>query len=390
MSGRKAKRIYGSVRHQTYRSTLKDHGVFILNFSHQAQGKDLTSAREIVHGPRTPFAFSDRDKVEFGNALAEAMDDNRETALNKMTTYCEDLLQHHQKPQLSLAYDEAENFQEELDRIVDHPKDLAIITLNKYFSRGEKESERLKDGVKVFDGSAMPHSPGMVKALARPKCDRTFGYSREAFSLPMRKVLDCPGFTPYVFPSKENYFPFFAVEFKAPSRAGTLWVAENQCAGFGAHCLSSIMHLLKMREGPEEGRRMTKIPQDPKMTEHQNEEQTTEATKEKKDMDDVFVFSCTMDYRAAVFWVHWCESAAMPIYKSTPIRVLDMRKIKHIQDLHFTIQNIMTWGLGDRLTWIKKLCEDLQPVAASYLAPRVSRSNSRRNGSSKRSASKIS
>ncbi|KAK3360878.1 hypothetical protein B0T24DRAFT_540076, partial [Lasiosphaeria ovina] len=44
--------------------------------------------------------------------------------------------------------------------------------------------------------------------------------------------------------SKNVWYPFFVIEFKAAAGTnGNLWVAENQCAGGSAACVQAVNHL---------------------------------------------------------------------------------------------------------------------------------------------------
>ena len=53
-------------------------------------------------------------------------------------------------------------------------------------------------------------------------------------------VLGHPLALPYTQPNLGNTFPFLVVEFKAEATGGTLWHAENQAAGSGAHCVNAL------------------------------------------------------------------------------------------------------------------------------------------------------
>ncbi len=80
-----------------------------------------------------------------------------------------------------------------------------------------------------------------------------------------------------MWPSSASYWPFFAVEVKSPSRGGTTWVAENQNAGTGAHCVNSMNLLLEYANG-----------------------QPTSETQS-------LAFTSVADYNGASLWVHWRE-----------------------------------------------------------------------------------
>ena len=92
-----------------------------------------------------------------------------------------------------------------------------------------------------FNNEGLPKIEGALYRIAAPFCDQTYGYNRNILSTRQRAAADF--LWHFTRPSKQGYFPFFAIEFKSPSHHGTHWVAENQCAGFGAHRLRSLNEL---------------------------------------------------------------------------------------------------------------------------------------------------
>ena len=58
-------------------------------------------------------------------------------------------------------------------------------------------------------------------------------------------VVDHRTATPYTRPARGNCFPFLVFELKSEAAGGTLWQAENQAAGSGAHCVNSMRWLFR-------------------------------------------------------------------------------------------------------------------------------------------------
>ncbi|KAI4154729.1 MAG: hypothetical protein LQ340_001487 [Diploschistes diacapsis] len=295
-----------AVRQPQYREVLKKHGVKILNFGFGAATEVMERARDIL-----------------------------ETASKGCQTS-------------GLSDEDVKAFQQSLDEIADKPEDDAVESLIKCFSARMRQNG-VVNGVKVFGQKGVPHRKGCVQAMARPYCDRTYGYAEEIMGFEYENILQCKTLFPFIFPSKENYFPFFAVEFEAPSQGGTLWVAENQCAGFGAHCLKSMEQLFNI----------------------------TKRSLSESEVTDTLVFSCTMDYTTAVFWVHWYIQSGDEMrlnYRSAPVRTLNLRESEHVKELHTILRNINEWACSTRLVWIRRLLTTLRPYAQEQQQLRKSKS----------------
>lgn len=74
-----------------------------------------------------------------------------------------------------------------------------------------------------------------------------------------------------------THCPFFVVEFKSTG-GGTDWVAENQNAGAGTHCVNSAETLFNYTK-----------------------------EKEKRQITKSAMFSCVAKVTDATIWVHWRE-----------------------------------------------------------------------------------
>ncbi len=83
--------------------------------------------------------------------------------------------------------------------------------------------------------------------LKTPTPDILYGYDLSAFakhsSHPKALVLQALDANPLSSPSRNCYYPFFAIEFKAQATGGTTYVATNQCAGGGSACVKALRQL---------------------------------------------------------------------------------------------------------------------------------------------------
>lgn len=287
-------------RHFTYRqSTLQPNGVFIDRQGIKAPQDVMTFARHVLKRRRNSLPPTDAEVMSIRGDFAELADDN---------------------------------------------EDDAAIVLKKFFP--ESKSARLSAPRSVYSGQVvcgnglfhlgpLPVGKNAPFRIAAPKTDVNYGYAEETFSPEERAILQHNVISPYAHPSGEGFMPFFAVDFKAQSRQGTFWVAENQCAGFGAHRMNSVTHLFQ---------RVQRAVQ----------------------TEDVVMFSCTMDCNSAVFWVHWREmnsNGDTPWhYRSAQALHLDLINSDDVRQLPQTIRNILDFGLGDRLTKIRELARHLIPL----------------------------
>ena len=88
-------------------------------------------------------------------------------------------------------------------------------------------------------------------------------------------MLSHPEARSYTQPAKGNTFPFLAVELESEAAGGTLYVAENQAAGSGAHSVSALMWLLR------------------------------QAKQQQCSCIDTVAFTIAMSHWEAIFRIHW-------------------------------------------------------------------------------------
>ncbi|KAI9780109.1 MAG: hypothetical protein M1816_003164 [Peltula sp. TS41687] len=133
-----------------------------------------------------------------------------------------------------------------------------------------------------FDRTALPYTPGsQYPPVVTPVPDFHVGYPHESFVAPqtrLTEVMEHPRLRSYAKPTPSGYWPFFAIEYRSQSLGGSQWVAENQNAGTGAHCVNSVETLSSYTN-----------------------------TTELRRIADSMVFSCVVNSDNASIWVHWRE-----------------------------------------------------------------------------------
>ncbi|KAF7502366.1 hypothetical protein GJ744_005987 [Endocarpon pusillum] len=183
-----------------------------------------------------------------------------------------------------------------------------------------------------FDKKGLPYVQGFrLPPVSQPKPDLHYGYSRHSFTNAEYSVMKQPRILPYARPNSANYWPFFAVEVKSPSRGGTTWVAENQNAGTGAHCVNSMNLLL----------------------EYTNSQPRSETQS--------LAFTSVADYNGASLWIHWRELGEDGRFMMSEIDYFRFKRPDDIRGFRAKVRNIIEFGLGDRLDTIKGALMELFP-----------------------------
>ena len=97
----------------------------------------------------------------------------------------------------------------------------------------------------------LPLDPSIVTnplPLSKPKPDKAFGYSEEAFTRNQLATIDL---LTNATPDKEVHFPFIDVEFKSQAKGGTHYVGTNQAANAGAVVGHGLVELARRASGLE-------------------------------------------------------------------------------------------------------------------------------------------
>ncbi len=187
-----------------------------------------------------------------------------------------------------------------------------------------------------FDKKGLPYTSGFrYPAIVTPKPDMHYGYPQKSFDGPesqLPEVMRHPRLQPYAKPTSATHWPFFAVEYKSPSRLGSRWVAENQNAGTGAHCVNSIETLLSYTKNKEENQ-----------------------------ITDSIAFSCVVDLENASLWVHWVERGEYRRFVSSEVGHYHIRTPDDINAFRSSVKNIIDFGLTERLEMIKTALYEALP-----------------------------
>ena len=184
-----------------------------------------------------------------------------------------------------------------------------------------------------FDRTALPYITGSrCPPVVTPIPDFHYGFPYESFNSQISDVVQHPRLYPYAKPTSAAYWPFFAIEYKSPSRLGSRWVAANQNAGTGSHCVNSIETLLSYTR-----------------------------TREQRQITDSVAFSCVVDSHDASLWVHWREHGNGSHYVSSEIDFYHFHRPQDIRHFRSSVRNIIDFGLDERLPMIKSALFDLIP-----------------------------
>ncbi|KAI0097339.1 hypothetical protein GGR51DRAFT_541419 [Nemania sp. FL0031] len=186
---------------------------------------------------------------------------------------------------------------------------------------------------------ALPNNPEYQYAVMRPKPDAYFGYpinQRSRWPTSQYNVITHPVARPYAQPAKGNTFPFVSIQMKSEAAGGTLYVAENQAAGSGSHCVSSLIWLLR-----EAG------------------------TYNDSTWMDTIAFTISMSQRQAVFYIHWYSEDDHRYYMSL-LNTYSTLIPSDIRACNSTVRNIMDYGLGRRKSTISAALEALFPYPTKW------------------------
>ncbi len=198
----------------------------------------------------------------------------------------------------------------------------------------------LKRPSSILEGSyiqwstdALPTNPKFPYPLSAPKPDRHYGYPLGRhfdWTLEERTVLYHRTAQPYTQPTRDNIFPFLALELKSEATGGTLWVAENQGVGSGVHMVASQRWMLRQAF--------------PSVT----------AT-------DAVAFVGAVSPRMGVFYLVW-YSDKKDRYVMSKLKTISFMEQSDIQRCRDLMNNIMDYGEGKRLLFIKRALGKLDPV----------------------------
>ena len=197
-----------------------------------------------------------------------------------------------------------------------------------------KRNDVGRGGNTPWSTDALPRIAHYSNSLATPRPDVHIGYPTDMqtrWSYKENAVVDHWAATPRTRPTRGNCFPFLVLELKSEAAGGTLWHAENQAAGSGAHCVNSMRWLFR------------------------------EAYPSKtSSILDTVAFTIVATHREAVYHIHFHsdEDAINYMSRIGTFSTLDDEDIQRSNDI---TENILEYGLGYRQEKIRGVLGDMEP-----------------------------
>ncbi|MCJ1260042.1 hypothetical protein MMC24_007882 [Lignoscripta atroalba] len=201
----------------------------------------------------------------------------------------------------------------------------------------------------ILKTDGLPYERFVSQPISQPKPDYSYGYDSSVFTNPQHYVQQSSALSPYAKPNGAYYWPFFHIEFKAQSRGGTHWVAENQNAGSGSLSVKSTETLLRYaRDNPAQHR----------------------------DVTSSVAFSSCIDSVYGTLWIHWLNDdddddnrstqRSHPSYISSQIGAYFFQDATHLRDFHTHAKNILDYGLDKRLSGVKEAVNTLLRMDSAW------------------------
>ena len=170
--------------------------------------------------------------------------------------------------------------------------------------------------------------------LAAPKPDVYIGYPAgldSTWTVDETAVVNHWAAMPYTRPALGSCFPFLMFELKSEATGGTLWQAENQAAGSGAHCVNSMRWFFGQAYP-------SKTPS----------------------ILDTVAFTIVATHRDAIYHVHFYSEEDKIFYMSF-IGSCSTLRDGDIQRSNDITKNILEHGLGTRQEKIRSALGDMGP-----------------------------
>lgn len=207
-------------------------------------------------------------------------------------------------------------------------------------SKTDYKGKFVVGGDTVFNRRALPHNPADTTnkfGIVNPKPDKQYSYPLKGFSKEEQQVMQHERVAPFAKPTSTGRWPFFVVEYKSESRGGTSYVAENQNAGTGTHCVNSLETLFKYTEGNE-----------------------------KRTIINSAMFSCVAMVTGAVIWVHWRAVGPDGRFASSPVGFYNFQQPNDVKKFRNSVRNIIDHGLDERMNSIKAALNELFPGLSTW------------------------
>ena len=194
-----------------------------------------------------------------------------------------------------------------------------------------------RQGVVEGSGTSFTKEPlpatGFWGELSVPRPDIHLGFSTGQstdFTMEQYTVITHPFAKPYTSPTTDNTFPFLIVEVKSETKGATLWHAENQAAGGGAHRVNSMQWLYRQAEL-------------------------------EPDAIKTLAFSICLTARQAILYVHYYHSESKQ-FRMSSAESYSTTQANDIQKCNWHIQNILDFAVSTRRTQIEGCLNKLYPI----------------------------
>ena len=195
----------------------------------------------------------------------------------------------------------------------------------------------------IWSIEPLPRSLDYPYALPAPKTDRHFGFPPSLSSDWTREELaaaDHAKVRQYSQPTQENLFPSFLVEVTSEATHGTMYAAEGQIAGSGAHRVSSMIWMLDQV--------------DPLRI---------------QSSADALVFSAAVSQREAIAHVHYYNPKDSKFYMSY---IDTFPFAKDAQGCRDYIKNIVDWLVEIQQPIVRDVLAKLHPITKVWKKARSS------------------
>jgi hypothetical protein len=250
----------------------------------------LDTVSRIVHQERSSPELSDEEAIRITRVACDLVNEGEQNIIDAL------IPELFPQPQNNGAYSKL--------------KRNAQLPFNSYAVPGESPPE----GLQLYR-----------PAIPTPNPDVAYGYNIDAFTKEQQMaqsiVNEKANLSRLSETSKDLYWGWFVLEFKAQATGGTLWAATNQCAGGGSTCTNASSQLFSLARG-EESRRT-----------------------------DSISFSMAIDGQTASLYVHWHEEGKG--FYLHQVEAYLLTKAEGITKIKRHAKNIAEWGLGVRLDTTK-------------------------------------
>ena len=257
----------------------------------------------------------------------------------QITTFIRDVVDKDRDSDDDMDYDEVRKAIGQLEDEAEDTFKEGILDTSLFPQKRNHEGIAISTSI-PYTSAPLPHTHGYdYKPLVTPTPDRAYGFLAKLFEDKHNYVQNTNKLRDRSRVTTASCWPFFSIEFKAQSRGGTIWVAENQNAGTGSHSVSSVETLWRYAR---------------------------EQKSQVRELVDSVAFSCSIDAKTATLHIHWLTDDSK--YMMSEVRGYWMKKPDDLKAFRRHAKNIIDYGLGTRLPKIKAALEDLLPIVETWQA----------------------